>query len=159
MRGFLLLLLASAACGPRTKVLPEEAVVYSRYHRIGPAPFVDPRGKGKEIADAIEAAFQSELLYDPIDVKALAEVLDKNKPDKELGLGLEAIEAVRRLTSADAIVFGRMTKDWSGASITLVETDMGDPILHAVLRPRRGKAFQSPDEIARELTRVLRKLR
>jgi hypothetical protein len=56
---------------------------------------------------------------------------------------------------------GRMAPDWSAASITMVETNTGAPVLHVILRPRgRGKkAFATPQEVAQEFARVFAKLR
>jgi len=154
-------LFALTACGgPKSEVRPEEAVNFGSYRRIGVTAFVDRSGKGQAIADAIDAIFQREM-YEPIDQKALALVLAKYKPDRELGYGIEALEMIRSQSGADALILGRMAPDWSAASVTMAETSTGAPILHALLRPhgRKKKAFATPEEVAQEFDRVFAKLR
>jgi len=65
------------------------------------------------------------------------------------------------LHPVDAIIFGRLAPDWSTAMITVTETEMGGPILQAVLRPRdpKKKAFSDADDVAKEAIRVLASLR
>ena len=157
---FAAMLLAAGCGGPKSQVLPEEAVNFRAYRHVGIPPFVDKKGKGAEIA----AAFDAEMgggLYEPMDQKAFAQVLAKYKPDRDLGYGIEALEFIRQQTGADSLILGRAMPDWSAVSITMVELDTGATILHAILRPRgRGKkAFAAPEEIAKEFSRVYRTLR
>jgi hypothetical protein len=153
----LLTLAALLGCssGPRSKIL-QDAGEFPRHRCVGVAPFADPRGKGQDIADAIEAGLQ-QLMYEPVDQKALAQVLVANMPDRSSNLGIESLERIKAKAPVDAIIFGRVSPDWGMALITVNETEIGGPILQAVLRPRnrRKKAFSSPDEIAREALRVL----
>lgn len=154
----LLLLTIAAALGcstPRSKIIQDEGEF--RGHRvIGVAPFVDPRGKGQAIADAIQAGFQQQMLK-PVDQKALAEALAAALPNGGTKLGIESIEQIHAKVPVDAIVFGRMAPDWSMALITVDEMEIGGPILQAVLRPRnrRKKAFTDANDVAREALRVL----
>jgi hypothetical protein len=147
--------LLGCSSGPRSKIL-QDAGEFPRHHSVGVAPFADPRGKGQAIADAIEAGLQ-QLMYEPVDQKALAQVLVANMPDRSSNLGIESLERIKAKAPVDAIIFGRMSPDWSMALITVNETEIGGPILQAVLRPRnrRKKAFTDADEIAREALRVL----
>ncbi|MFI5361948.1 MAG: hypothetical protein ACHQ49_08270 [Elusimicrobiota bacterium] len=144
--------------GPKSQVL-QDAGEFPSHRCVGVAPFVDPRGRGQAVADAIEAALQQRM-FEPVDQKALADVLVANMPDRTSRLGLEALEKIRAKSPVDAILFGRLTPDWSAAMITVNETETGVPILQAVLLPRdRKAAFSDADDVAREAVRVLTSLR
>ncbi len=147
-----------AGCAPKSKVLPEEAVEFRAFRRIGASPFGDKTGRGPQVAVAIEAALEG-AGYEPVDHKELLKVLEEHKPDRELGLGIEALELLRTKVGADAVVFGRMAPDWSFATVTLVEGETGNSVLHAIMRPRKGKAFASPDDVGAEFVRILSKLK
>ena len=144
--------------GPKSKVLEDSGEFRSR-RCIGVAPFIDSRGHGQAVADAIEAGLQ-QLMYEPVDQKALAQVLAASMPDRGSGLGLESLEKIHSKAPVDAIIFGRIAPDWSMVTLTVNETEMGGPILQAVLRPRDRKqnAFKDPADIAREALRVLMSL-
>jgi hypothetical protein len=144
--------------GPRSKVL-EDAGEFPRHRCVGVAPFIDSRGQGQAIADAIEAGLQQKM-YDPVDQKALAQVLAVTLPDRGSNLGLEALEKIRAKVPVDAIIFGRIAPDWSTAMITVNETEIGSSILQVVLRPRsrKKKVFTDADDVAREAVRVLTSL-
>ena len=153
--------LVVTGCGGRkSQVMPEEAVDFAGYRHIGVSAFVDRRGKGQAVADALDAVLQQEM-YEPVDEKALAQVLAKYKPDRDVGYGIEALLAIRAQSGADALLLGRMAPNWSAASVTMVETSTGAPILHAILRPRgwRKKTFATPEEVAQEFARIYAKLR
>ncbi|MFI5348144.1 MAG: hypothetical protein ACHQ2Z_01250 [Elusimicrobiota bacterium] len=163
MRSRPLVLLALAAmlgcAGPQSKVL-EDAGEFPHHRCVGVAPFVDPRGHGEAVADAIEAGLQ-QLMYEPVDQKALAQLLAANKPGRGSTLGIEELERIRAKSPVDAIIFGRLSPDWSTAMITVTETEMGGPILQAVLRPRdpKKKAFADADDVAKEALRILTSIR
>lgn len=145
-----------AACAHRgTSVERESDVDLSRYHRVGVPPFTDRKGQGASIAGKVYDGLQG-LGYGPVDQKALEKILADNKPEKEFGLTLEALELIRIKASADAVVFGTMAPDWSAASVTLVEAELGDPVLHAVVRPGKPgqKRFADADDVARETLAV-----
>jgi hypothetical protein len=141
--------------GPQSKVL-QDAGEFPRHRCIGVAPFVDPRGHGQEIADAIEAGLQ-QLMYEPVDQKALAQVLATSMPDRSSNLGIESLERIHAKTPVDAIIFGRMAPDWSMALLTVNETEIGGPILQVALRPRhrKKKSFTDADDVAKEAVRIL----
>jgi hypothetical protein len=154
-------MLALCGCGGRQSLIrPEDAVDFTSYHHIGVSAFTDGGGRGQAVADAIDAVLQQEM-YEPVDEKALARVLAKFKPDRATGYGIEALEMIRAQSGADALVTGRMARDWSAASVTMLETSTGAPILHALLRPRgrKNKVFATPEEVAQEFARVFAKLR
>jgi hypothetical protein len=157
-----LTLIAVLGCAsvPKSEVI-EDTGEFAHYHVLGVAPFIDPRGHGAEVADAIEAGLQKQLMYDPVDQKALAQVLGASRPNRNLGLGIETLEQVHARVPVDAILFGRISPDWSAVSISVTETEMGGSVLSAVLRPRdpKKKAFADSDEIAAEALRVLASLR
>ena len=153
--------LALTGCsGVKSQVLPEEAVNFDSYHHVGVLAFTDKKGKGKAVADAINAVFQGSM-DDPVDTKALEKILANHKPDRDVGYGIEVLEAIRAQTGADAIIMGRVAPDWSAVSVTMVETTTGAPILHAILRPRdrHKKVFATPEDVAKEFALVYAKLR
>ncbi len=153
--------LVLTGCGGRkSQVMPEEAVNFASYRRIGILAFADKNGKGQTVADAIDSVLQQEM-YEPVDQKALAQVLTKFKPDRDIGYSIEALEAIRAQSGADSLILGRMAPDWSAASVTMAETTTGAPILRAILRPhgRKKKTFATPAEVAQEFARIFAKLR
>jgi hypothetical protein len=155
-----LLVVGLAGCsGSRSRVI-DDTGEFPRHRCIGVAPFVDSRGQGQAVADLIEGGLQ-QLMYEPVDEKALAKVLADNAPERGVGLGIEALEKIHAKVPADAIVFGRIAPDWSFVQVTVTETEMGGPIAQLLLRPRgrHRKAFADPAEIAREALRVLTSLR
>jgi hypothetical protein len=154
-----LAVLALAACGPRTEMAPGEAVSFATYHHIGIPAFTDSTGRGQEIADALDARFQQGL-YESVDQKALAEVLKQYKADRDMGFGVEALEAIRHQTGVDALLLGRIVPDWSAAVVTMVEMSTGGVILRSIVRPRgRNKKFNTPKEVADEFIRAYKNLR
>jgi len=148
--------LALAACARRSEFRAEEAVDFGAYRHFGVAPFLDPKGRGQQVTDAFAAAL-AQSTYEPVDQKALAEILSQYKPDREVGYRAEELETLRSKTGADALIIGRMAADWSYALVTVVELDSGASVLHARLLPKKGKAFTSADQVAREFLRVYAK--
>lgn len=147
------LLLGCAHSG--TQIKSEDGVDLSHYHRIGVPAFTDSRGQGGLIADAVAEGLPK-LLHVAADKKALAPILAKYKLDPQIGLGVEALEEIRIKTSADAILYGRMLPDWSAAMITIMETEMGDPIVNALIKPKEPqKSFATPQEVSQEVLRAL----
>jgi hypothetical protein len=150
---------ALGCAGGGSKVV-EDAGEFRGHRRIGVAPFVDSRGQGEAVADAIAAGLR-EMRYEPVDQKALAQVLRSRMPNASFILGIEALERIQEKVPVDAIIFGRIAPDWSSALMTVNETEMGDPILQIVLKPRDRKraAFADAGELAKEALRVLASLR
>jgi hypothetical protein len=157
VRTFLALTLAAltgCASAPKSRIL-QDAGEFPHHRNVGVAPFADPRGKGKAVADAIEDGLQL-AMYEPVDEKALQDVLARNMPDRGSQIGLEALEKIKAKVPVDAIIFGRIAPDWSLVLVTVNETEMGAPILQLALRPASGKkSFSDPAEIAKETLRVL----
>ncbi len=139
----------------RTRIQRDDSANFSSYRAIGVPSFTDPKGQGLVIAETINADLQK-LMYDPVDQAALEKILTKYKPGKDSGYDLEALEIIRRKTSADAVVLGRMAPDWSMIFLTMFETQMGSPVLRAVIRPQgKKKVFASPAEISLATIRVI----
>ena len=158
MRASIFLLAFLAACsGSRSEIRREDGADFSRLRRIGVPSFKDPSGHGDLIADRVSEGLQRKL-YEPVDRKALEEVLAKYKLDTRVGLGAEALQDIQSHTPADAILYGRVAPDRRSALVTLVETDMGQPIMQAVIRPKR-RIFFEPEEIGDEVLRVIVGLR
>jgi hypothetical protein len=155
---FLILPALLGCSGARSKVI-DDTGEFVHHRCVGVAPFLDSRGQGQIIADLIESGLQ-QLMYEPVNQKALAQVMSEI-PGRGPELGIEALEKIHAKVPADAIIFGRVAPDWSFVQLSVTETEMGGPILQAVLRPRdrKKKAFADPAEIARETLRVLTSLR
>jgi hypothetical protein len=152
-----LLVAALLGCSqPGTRVSHDTRVDFSRYRHIGVAPVTDPRGRGALIAEGVDAGLRR-LGRGVSDGKALEAILRQNKPDHDFGWGLEALESVRTRTSAEALVFISLAPDWSAASVTLLDTELGEQVLSAVLRPggKKAKAFADPQEVVQEALRVI----
>ncbi len=144
--------------GPKSQVIENDGD-FRAYHCVGVAPFIDPRGQGQIVANEIEAGLQL-LKYAPVDQRALAQALVSNMPNSSFQLGIEPLERIHEKVPVDAIIFGRLTPDWSTALLTVNETEMGGAILQIVLRPgRKEKAFDSAHSVATEALRVLASLR
>ena len=153
----LVLAAALLGCGaPKgTHVERAEGASLAGLRRLGVLPFADPRGKGREIAKAITGGL-APLLYEPADGALVEKTLNAHKSDNESGLGLESLELLRHEAGADAIVMGRMLPDWSAATISIYETELGDPVLRGLLKPSgRHKTFETPAEVAAEVLKVL----
>lgn len=140
----------------RTRVITEDGESFQKYHRIGVPSFKDRQGKGKEIADGLSAALQAKVYSEAVDRTVLEQILSKYKLDTDQGLGVEALEEIRDKTQADSIIFGSMAPNWSVARITVVETEMGGPVVRALVFPKRGKkVFATPQEVVDETVRAL----
>lgn len=149
--------LAACASQPKTKVNIPEGQSLGGIRRYGVLAFADPsKSQGRAIADAVEGGLR-QLFFEVAERKPIERALSMAKPDKDFGLSAEVFETIRRETGADAIIQGRMLPDWTAAVVSVYETELGDPVLRAVLRPRgKGhKHFETADEVAAELVRVL----
>ena len=162
MRRVWVLALAAAllGCGHEgTKVQRNISVDYSRFLRIGATPFVDPRGHGLLIAEKLNAGLARQG-YAPPDMKDIEAILAQHKPDRDWGVGLEALETIRHQTAADAVITGALSADWSSARVTMLELEMGEQVLLAIVKPAaKKKAFADPDEVVAETLRVFAALR
>lgn len=155
--GILFLLPAFMGCSSSgTRVETAEDVDVGSYRRLAVLPFTDPRGQGRAIADAVKAGLP-QIMYENADAAAVAKILARVKSDPGEGPSLEALELIRGQTSAEAIMTGRMAPDWSAAMVNIVETEMGRPILSAVIKPRpkEHKVFANAAEVSREVLRML----
>jgi len=157
------LLLAAGLLGcahSGTKVEPTDGEDFARFHHIGVPSFVDSHGQGALIADDLATALGAQLNNEPVNRKALEAVLSNYNLNSETGLGVEALEAIRKQVSADAIIFGQMAPNWSAVRITVVDAEMGTLVLRALVMPRdKKKFFTGPDEVVREILRVFAGLR
>ncbi len=149
------LAIALASCGHNGTIAGRvEGEDFSRYHHMGILPFVDAKGQGLLITDEIKKAMEKRM-FDSVDTKALEQVLSKYRIDRGEGLGAEALEDIRSHAPVDSIVIGAMIPDWSAARLVMVETDMGEPIMRAVLKPKNGKFFRDAEEVVDEAVKVL----
>ncbi len=153
---FVLVVLALVGCArSRSIIKRDDEAGFGGYRAIGVPAFVDPRGEGQKIADAINRDLAA-LTYNPVDGKAVAKILAQHKPSKDFGYSLEALELIRNQTSADAVIIGRMSPNWDAAFIMMFETNMGEQVLKGIIRPPgRKKAFKNPDEIALAVVKAI----
>jgi hypothetical protein len=137
----------------------ESGASLSNYHRIGVMPFKDKRGKGFEIAQTIDQGLQK-LTIDTADVTVLRRLAEKYKVDSRADLSLEPQETIRTQTSADALIMGTLSPDWSVVSFELVDLEMADPVIRVVIKPHdKKKAFESAAEVSADTLQVLAGLR
>src|SRR5579863_6764445 len=87
----------------------------SDYRQIAVPAFLDPRGQGGAVADAVENVLQTQLASKPVDRAALDPVLAEYKVAGPVDPDLEILFHIRQRVPLDAIVFGKMTPDWSSA--------------------------------------------
>lgn len=138
-----------AACAARSKVAFEPGMDLGRFKRIGVLPFTDPRGQGRKIAVEVERGLL-ERGFDSVDLQRLESVFKGLKLDYSAGLSLHALADIKSRTMAEALLFGSIDSRWQEASLILIETDMGEVVFKAKLKPRRGKSFERPEDAARE---------
>jgi hypothetical protein len=151
----LLTSLCLACAHPGTRVQTSPSADFSHYQHIGVAPFTDHRGKGRLITEGIDGGLRL-MLHGGADQKMVAEILKKQQPDPDFGFAIEALESLRTKAAADAVVNGAVARDWSSASLNMIDTETGESVLKALLKPkdRKQKAFTSPQEIVEEALRV-----
>ena len=148
--------LAFVGCShSRSIIKRDDEAGFGGYRAIGVPAFVDPRGEGQKIADAINRDLQA-LTYNPVDGKAIAKIIAQHKPSKDFGYSLETLELIRNQTSADAVIIGRMSPNWDAAFIIMFETNMGEQVLRGIIRPPgKEKVFKNPDEIALAVVKAI----
>lgn len=124
--------------------------------RLAVAPFSDPRGQGRALARAVTAGL-APILHESAEEIVVDRALASRNKEGEAGLGFESLEILRHQGGADGLVLGRMAPDWSSVSVTIHETELGDPALRAVLVPRgkNRKSFKDAAEVASEVLRLI----
>ena len=157
--GFLPVLLLLGCAHSKTRVERANSFDFSRYQRIGVSAFTDRHGDGRRIAEGIDSGLRR-IDRGGADLKAIEETLKKNKPDRDFGLGIEVLEYLRNKASADAILFGAVAPDRRAVSVTMIDTESGEPVLRAVVRPsgKKQKSFAGADDVIRETLRVFESL-
>lgn len=144
---------AVAGCaGSRSDVHREDGYSLAYFRKTAVPAFIDPSGRGAEVAQALRARLiaSGQGVADP----AAVDPILKQTPGETLGL--ETLERLKFQAGVDSLVLGRMAPDWSSASVLFYETDMGDSLLRAVVRPEKGrKAFESADDAAARTLAVL----
>lgn len=138
-----------SCCAGRSKVAFEPGMDLGRFKRIGVLPFTDPRGQGRKIAAELGRGLLDRG-FDSVDLRQLESVFKGLKLDYSTGLSLHALADIKSRTMAEALLFGSIDSRWQEASLILIETDMGEVVLRAKLKPRRGKSFERPEDAARE---------
>ncbi len=139
----------------RSVIKRDDEAGFGSYRAIGVPAFVDPRGQGQKIADAVNRDLAA-LTYNPVDGKVIAKILAQHKPSKDFGYSLETLQLIRNQTSADAVIIGRMSPDWSAAFVMMFETNMGEQVLRGIIRPSgRKKVFKNADEVALAVVKAI----
>lgn len=124
-----------------------------RYRRLAVLPFTDPRGQGPLIAAKLNKGL-FERGFATVDLHQIDSLFKNLKLDFSGGLGLNTVTEIRQATLAEALLFGSVDSDWRQASLIMIETEYGDVVFNAKIRPRRGGAFSTPDQIAEEVLRL-----
>jgi hypothetical protein len=146
--------LALAACGGRSNVTvqPGQVVDPMRFRRLAVVPFADTHGDGLLMAAKVSTGL-GRLDYNCADLHQIEAVFSSLKLDYAGGLSLETLAEIRHATLADALLFGSVDSRWREANVLLVETETGDVVLSAKVKPR-GSVFSSNDEIAEAVVGV-----
>lgn len=139
-------LLALAACAPRSRVALTPGMDVARYRHFGVLPFTDPSGRGGQVADALSRALVAQGV-NAVDQGQLQAVFKQLKVERsQSGLDLHTLYEIRRLTFAEALVFGALDSGWKEASVIVIETQGGEPVLNARLKARYGR-FEGVEEV------------
>ena len=138
-----------------TRVESAQGFDFARYQHIGVTAFTDRRGEGTRIAEGVDSGLRR-IGRGGADMKAIAEIVKGNRPDPDFGWGIEALETIRSKASADVILFGSMAPDWKAATVTMIDTETGQQVLRAWVKPagKRHRAFLGADEVVQETLRV-----
>jgi hypothetical protein len=145
-----LAVLLGAACAPsKTRVEYADNMDLAGYRRIAVLPFTDQKGRGRQIAEAIAKGLPQRG-FEAAQSKRVEDLFYKLKPDRELGLGLNELNELRRATGAQAILSGSVDPKGDQAAVILLDIDQGDEIFKATLLPPHRGAFASSDEIAEQ---------
>jgi hypothetical protein len=142
-----------------SRVQLAEGADFARLRRIGVMPFQGVGDKGAVVAKDIEEGLKG-AGYEIVDEKLLERAMAGHRMDSDFGYGLEAAADVRIQTGADAVLVGRVARDWSAAFIIMMETEMGDKVLSGVVKPEKKgeKVFKGPDELARTITGIFARI-
>ena len=152
--GLALLSLILLACATgRTRVEVELGMDPARYRRVAVLPFTDRRGQGWLISAKVNKGL-FERDYNTVDLHQIESVFKSLKLDYSSGLGIHSLAEIRHATLAEALVFGALDSEWREASVIMIEAEMGDVVFTAKVRPRRGRAFTSIDQVAEETLRL-----
>lgn len=124
-----------------------------RYRRFGVLPFTDPGGRGAKIAEAVSKGLVAGGV-DAVDGAQLETVFKSLKLDRTgSSLDMHSVSEVRRLTLAEALVFGALDSRGGEISVIVIETELGEPVLNARVKARHGR-FESAEEAAAEVLKV-----
>lgn len=129
--------LALSSCDrARTRVhKPDDTIQFGHFKRVAVLPFADEKGEGRQLAEELGGQLKR-LGHVIVDVDDVAKIVGKSKKDDEVSVGLETLELLRSRTNADVLVLGTMAPDWSSASVVAIETELGDQVIRAHVRPR-----------------------
>jgi len=112
--------------------------------------FTDSRGRGRVTAELVARGL-FERGYDVVDLRQMETVFGALKLDYSAGLSLESLSEVRRRTRAEALIFGTVDRRWTEVSLMMIDTELGEAVLTAKLRPRRRGPFPGPEALAEEV--------
>ena len=148
---YLMMAAVLAGCAPKGTIVERaDGVDFSRLRHVGVVSFEDPRKQGSAIAEGVANGLKS-LNFVISDKATLDKLIADYSPGQDLGLSLEQLVQIRTQTSTEAIIFGKMAPDWSEATVIMVETELGDMVLRASVRPdKKEKAFANADEIVKQ---------
>ena len=145
-------LLACAEKGTRVEQL--EGANPGAFRRVAVVPFSDSRGQGWLMAAKVNQGL-SGLGFNTVDLHQVETVFSSLKLDFSSALSIHSLAEIRHATLAEALIFGSVDSSWREATLLMIETEMGDMVLSAKLKPRRGPAFRTPEEVAAEALRAI----
>ncbi len=145
---------ALAACGPpHTKVDNPSGLNPANFRRVGILPFADSKGEGRDIASELARRLAG-TDYEVVDSARLEKLYKGLKLERSGGLSLQAMADIRHDTGAEALVFGQLDPEWREASVLMIETEMGEVVFDAKLRPKGGGPFKDRSALVSEALRL-----
>lgn len=133
---------------------PRHEITYhmdpARFRLYGVLPFTDSRGQGRALAEKVARGLVLGGV-NAVDLQQLETVFRGLKLDYSSALSLHSLADVRQATLAEALVFGSLDSRWKEARVIIIETELGEIVLEARLRARRGRSFSGADEIAEQV--------
>ncbi len=135
-----------AACAQEAQITGEGPGDPAAFRRVAVLPFSDTQGHGREISAKL-----SRLIprwgFDPVDAQQLDQVIRTLEVQPGEELSMATLNDIRQKTLADAVLMGSVDSKWSEADFVVAETQTGDVVYKARVKPLHGY-FQGADELA-----------
>lgn len=146
-------LCAAAGCSALTGTPKRPDTPLGRAKRLAVVPFTDSLGLGRSYAHAVSKQLWT-LDFDVVSTDQLDQAFRHLGMKEGEPLGLHDLIALRKITRADAVVYGAMLCPDRGqkrVSILMLETIGGRTIFRHSFRPRRCGTRRDVEDVARRV--------